>query len=57
MEIKGSITFSGALQIALIVLKLTGVINNPWFIVLLPIELSLCFAIALIILYILLWRR
>ena len=37
----GGISFLGALQIALICLKLIGIINCSWFIVLLPVELFL----------------
>ena len=56
-DAKGSMTFTGALQIALIVLKLTGVFNRSWFIVLLPFEVSLIAVITLVVLYILFWRR
>jgi len=44
------IGFIGLLQIALIVLKLVGVIHCGWFIVLLPIIISLSFKILLFIL-------
>lgn len=37
----GGLTFAGALQITLIVLKLTRIINCSWLIVLLPFELTI----------------
>ena len=43
------IGFIGLLQIALIVLKLVGVIQCGWFIVLLPIIISLSFKILIFI--------
>ena len=46
------IGFIGLLQIALIVLKLVGVIQCGWFIVLLPIIISLSFKIIIFILLI-----
>ncbi len=52
----GGLTFSGALQIALICLKLFGVIKCSWFIVLLPIELFI-FIMTLAVIFIILGMR
>lgn len=43
------ISFFGALEIAFIVLKLCGIINWPWWIVLLPIYGPIVIVIAIII--------
>ena len=49
-EVKNyGIGFIGLLQIALIVLKLVGVIQCGWFIVLLPIIITLSFKILIFI--------
>lgn len=48
MEAKtGGLTFTGALQIVFIVLKLLNVIDWSWWIVLLPIEITTVFAVIL----------
>lgn len=49
---RGGLTFIGALQIALIVLKLCGVIPCSWFVTLLPIVI--CVGIPLAVLLIIL---
>lgn len=52
-EVKNyGIGFIGLLQIALIVLKLIGVIQCGWFIVLLPIIITLSFKILIFIILI-----
>lgn len=48
------ISFTGALQILFIALKLIGVIDWPWKLVLLPIEL--CLALGAILIW-LIWMR
>ena len=57
MNEKNGLTFTGALQIALIILKLTGIYNRSWFMVLLPIELSVIVVIMIVIIWLLAWRR
>lgn len=52
----GGLTFSGALQIALIILKITGIIKCSWFIVLLPIEFFIII-ITLIVIILFLFMR
>ena len=55
-NLTSSITLVEIVQITLIVLKLTEVINYSWFIVLLPVELSLIIVI-LVTLFIIWWNR
>lgn len=45
----GGIGFWGALQIVFIVLKLTGNISWPWWLVLSPAWISVCLAVILIV--------
>ena len=45
----GGIGFTGLLQIALIVLKLCGVIGWSWFVVLLPIWIAVMMVLAVLI--------
>lgn len=43
-------SFTGALQIVLIVLKLVGVINWSWWIVLIPVWITVLLVVGLIVL-------
>lgn len=42
---KGGVGFLGLLQIAFIVLKLCGVIDWPWILVLTPVLFFICFVV------------
>jgi hypothetical protein len=46
---RGGLTFIGALQIALIVLKLCGVITCSWFVTLLPIVITVGIPVAVLL--------
>jgi len=48
----GGVGFTGLLQVAFIVLKLTGVIKWSWLWVLAPAWLSLTFAMVILVLFI-----
>lgn len=50
---RGGLTFIGALQIALIVLKLCGVLKCSWFVTLLPIVICVGIPVAFLLIILL----